>query len=94
MNTKPCHLRETCARWVERDTGRVRQATFRRGLLPCCAHEPIRARVDQLAKLFGAPSADVAGLLMEDGLRRAERREARKKAHKNRITPHNSGVDG
>lgn len=41
-----CHLRETCARWVERDTGRVRQATFRRGLLPCCAHEPIRAEVD------------------------------------------------
>lgn len=41
-----CHLRETCARWVERDAGRVRQATFRRGLLPCCAHEPIRAAVD------------------------------------------------
>lgn len=55
---------------------------------------PIWSRVDQLAKLFGAPSADVAGLLMEDGLRRAERREARKNAHKNRITPHNSGVDG
>jgi hypothetical protein len=41
-----CHLRETCARWVERDTGRPRQATFRRGLLPCCAHKPIRVAVD------------------------------------------------
>ena len=37
-----CHLRETCARWVERNDGRIRQETFRRGLLPCCAHEPIR----------------------------------------------------
>lgn len=45
---------------------------------------PIWARVDQLAKLFGAPSADVAGLLMEDGLRRAERREARKGAQEAR----------
>lgn len=41
-----CHLRETCARWVERDAGRARQATFRRGLLPCCSFEPIRAEVD------------------------------------------------
>lgn len=41
-----CHLRETCARWVGRDTGRERQATFRRGLLPCCSFEPIRAEVD------------------------------------------------
>ena len=55
---------------------------------------PIWSRVDQLAKLFGAPSADVAGLLMEDGLRRAERREARKKAHKNAHNAHNSGVEG
>lgn len=41
-----CHIRETCARWVERDTGRVGQATFRRGLLPCCSFEPIRVAVD------------------------------------------------
>jgi len=38
-----CHLRETCARWVERHEGRAQQATFRRGLLPCCSFEPIRA---------------------------------------------------
>ena len=41
-NDEACHLRETCARWVERDTGSVQQATFRRGLLPCCSFEPIR----------------------------------------------------
>ena len=51
-----CHLRETCARWTERDTGRVRQATFRRGLLPCCAHEPIRTPEPDPAQgdMFGA----------------------------------------
>ena len=41
-NDATCHLRETCARWVERHEGRVQQATFRRGLLPCCSFEPIR----------------------------------------------------
>jgi len=37
-----CFKRETCARWVERETGRARQASFRRGLLPCCSFEPVR----------------------------------------------------
>ena len=37
-----CMQRDSCARWVERDTGSVQQATFRRGLLPCCSFEPIR----------------------------------------------------
>jgi len=41
-NDATCHLRETCARWVDRHDGRVQQATFRRGLLPCCSFEPIR----------------------------------------------------
>ena len=40
-NDAACHLRETCARWVERHEGRV-QATFRRGLLPCCSFIPVR----------------------------------------------------
>lgn len=52
------------------------------------------ARVDQLAERFGVDRAEVHRMLIADGLRVAERREARKKAHKNRITPHNSGVDG
>lgn len=41
-----CHIRETCARWMERHDGRAQQATFRRGLLPCCSFEPVRAEVD------------------------------------------------
>lgn len=40
-NDATCHLRETCARWVDRHEGRV-QAAFRRGLLPCCSFLPIR----------------------------------------------------
>ena len=38
-----CRLHETCARWVERESGRVRQETFARGLLPCCSFVPLRA---------------------------------------------------
>lgn len=41
-NDASCHLRETCARWVERHEGRVQQATFRHGLLPCCSFIPVR----------------------------------------------------
>lgn len=52
------------------------------------------ARVDQLATLFGVDRVEVYRMLIADGLRVTERREARKKAHKNRITPHNSGVEG
>ena len=37
-----CRLHETCARWVERESGRARQETFARGLLPCCSFVPIR----------------------------------------------------
>ena len=37
-----CMQRDSCASWVERDTGSVQQSTFRRGLLPCCSFEPIR----------------------------------------------------
>lgn len=40
-NDVTCNLRETCARWTDRQEGRV-HATFRRGLLPCCSFEPIR----------------------------------------------------
>ena len=38
-----CRLHETCARWVERESGRVQQATFARGLLPCCSFVPLKA---------------------------------------------------
>lgn len=49
-----CHIRETCARWVERDAGLVGQATFRRGLLPCYSFEPIRAVVEPAQRdMFG-----------------------------------------
>lgn len=41
-NDGGCFKRETCARWFERDDGRVQHLTFRRGLLPCCSFEPIR----------------------------------------------------
>ena len=43
-NDAACHLRETCARWVERvpTIEQWQQATFRRGLLPCCSFIPIR----------------------------------------------------
>lgn len=37
-----CLQRDSCARWVERDTGREQQATFRPGLLPCCSFIPLR----------------------------------------------------
>lgn len=55
-NDGGCFKRETCARWVERDDGRVQQATFRRGLLPCCSFEPIRAPEPDPAQgdMFGA----------------------------------------
>lgn len=52
------------------------------------------ARVDQLAERFGVDRAEVHRMLIADGLRVAERREARKKAHKNAHTAHNSGVEG
>jgi hypothetical protein len=41
---------------VERHDGRVQQATFRRGLLPCCSFEPIRAPEPDPAQgdMFGA----------------------------------------
>lgn len=52
------------------------------------------ARVDQLAALFGVDRVEAHRRITEIGIECAERREARKKAHKNRITPHNSGVDG
>ena len=44
-NDAACRLRETCARWVERYPAveQWQQATFRRGLLPCCSFLPIRA---------------------------------------------------
>ena len=51
-----CIDRESCARWLERETGRVHQATFRRGLLPCCdriAPRPPEPDPDQ-GDLFGA----------------------------------------
>ncbi len=51
-------------------------------------------RVDQLAALFGVDRAEVHRMLIADGLRVAERREARKNAHKNAHTAHNSGVEG
>lgn len=43
-NDASCHLRETCARWVDRHptAEQWQQATFRRGRLPCCSFEPIR----------------------------------------------------
>ena len=41
-NDAACRLRETCARWVDRHEGHVQQATFRRGLLPCCSFIPVR----------------------------------------------------
>lgn len=41
-NDATCLLRDSCARWVERDDGRVQHLTFRRGILPCCSFEPIR----------------------------------------------------
>lgn len=55
-NDATCHLRETCARWVERHDGRVQQATFRRALLPCCSFIPIRTPEPDPAQLdmFGA----------------------------------------
>ena len=37
-----CLRRDSCARWIERETGSVQQATLRPGLLPCCSFEPIR----------------------------------------------------
>lgn len=52
------------------------------------------ARVDQLAERFGVDRAEVHRMLIADGLRVAERREARKKAHKNAHNAHNSGVEG
>ena len=51
-----CPDRESCARWLERETGRSRQETFRRGLLPCCDRIAPRAPEpdpDQ-GDLFGA----------------------------------------
>ena len=36
-----CLQRDSCARWVERGTGSAQQATFRRGLLPCCSMIPL-----------------------------------------------------
>ena len=44
-NDAACHLRETCARWVDRGGAgdQWQQATFRNGRLPCCSFLPIRA---------------------------------------------------
>lgn len=51
-----CRLHEACARWIERETGRSQQETFRRGLLPCC--DRIAPRAPELdpdqGDLFGA----------------------------------------
>ena len=45
-----CLQRDSCARWVERGTGSAQQATFRRGLLPCCSMIPLRPAEPDLAQ--------------------------------------------
>ena len=50
-----CLQRDSCARWVERDTGSAQQATLRPGLLPCCSFIPLRPTEPDLAQgdMFG-----------------------------------------